>query len=182
MCAWTHAPAVLGFPYTPRFLGARCCLLCPFCFVSANYSSNFIGKVVAFMHMYPPKLKSFHARCTVVHDDHTQKKPYVHPMLDVLVSGCTDMALPHSDSCECLLHGRCVDVPTPQDVPHVYICAFCANTPNMRGGRMRYTGRTTAGAGGNGLIMGPPVTSASAAAAAAVASSPLAHKSFRSFR
>lgn len=91
-----------------------------------------------------------------------------------------------SDSCDCLLHGRCVDVPTPQDLPHVYICAFCANTPNMRGGRMRHTGRTNAGdgvRGGRGLATGAPVpSSAASAAAAAIASSPLAHKSFRSFR
>lgn len=87
----------------------------------------------------------------------------------------------HSDSCDHMLHGRCVDVPTPQDVPHVYICAFCANTPNMRGGRMRYTGRNQSdgggGGGGGGGMMGPP-----AALTAASASSPLAHKSFRSFR
>ena len=86
-----------------------------------------------------------------------------------------------SDSCEYLLHGRCVDVPAAQDVPHVYICAFCANTPNMRGGRMRYTRRnnSTGGlssGGDDGGMMGPPVS------AAVVASSPLAHKSFRSFR
>ncbi|KAI3400923.1 hypothetical protein diail_1130 [Diaporthe ilicicola] len=82
------------------------------------------------------------------------------------------------DSCDHMLHGRCVDVPTPQDVPHVYICAFCANTPNMRGGRMRYTGRNQSdgGGGGGGGMMGPPVLSA------ASVSSPLAHKSFRSFR
>ncbi|KAF3769847.1 hypothetical protein M406DRAFT_320076 [Cryphonectria parasitica EP155] len=74
---------------------------------------------------------------------------------------------------------------TPHDVPHVYICAFCANTPNMRGGRMRHTGRANAGAAGRGASskMGPPVSSgAAAAAAAAAASSPLAHKSGRSFR
>ncbi|KAG8156641.1 hypothetical protein KVR01_013432 [Diaporthe batatas] len=81
------------------------------------------------------------------------------------------------DSCDHMLHGRCVDVPTPQDVPHVYICAFCANTPNMRGGRMRYTGRNQSDGGGGGGMMGPP-----AALTAASASSPLAHKSFRSFR
>lgn len=90
------------------------------------------------------------------------------------------------DSCDHMLHGRCVDIPTPQDVPHVYICAFCANTPNMRGGRMRYTGRNQSdgGGGGGGGVggggdgrMGPP-----AALTAASASSPLAHKSFQSFR
>ncbi|KAK7740548.1 hypothetical protein SLS53_005392 [Cytospora paraplurivora] len=84
------------------------------------------------------------------------------------------------DSCEYLLHGRCVDLPSAQDVPHVYICAFCANTPNMRGGRTRFTGRnnSTEGLGvgiGDGL-MGPPVSAASSEG------SPLAHKSFRSFR
>ncbi|KUI65440.1 hypothetical protein VM1G_00289 [Cytospora mali] len=94
------------------------------------------------------------------------------------------------DSCEKMLHGRCIDLPTAQDVPHVYICAFCANTP-MRGGRLRYIGRNNstsglgsgaAGVGGDddhddeGGLMGPPVSSAVSA------SSPLAHKSFRSFR
>lgn len=84
------------------------------------------------------------------------------------------------DSCEHLLHGRCVDLPAAQDVPHVYVCAFCANTP-MRGGRLRYAGRnnSTAGLGGGGgdddIIMGPPVSAADSL-------SPLAHKSFRSFR
>lgn len=96
----------------------------------------------------------------------------------------TDIVMPPhcSDSCEYLLHGRCVDIPSVQDVPHVYICAFCANTPNMRGGRrMRFTGRNNSteglslGLGGDGL-MGPPVSAASSEG------SPLAHKSFRSFR
>lgn len=98
-----------------------------------------------------------------------------------LSSKVLNITLFHSDSCDHMLHGRCVDVPTPQDVPHVYICAFCANTPNMRGGRMRYTGRNQSdgggGGGGGGGMMGPP-----AALTAAPASSPLAHKSFRSFR
>lgn len=85
-----------------------------------------------------------------------------------------------SDSCEYLLHGRCVDLPAAQDVPHVYICAFCANTP-MRGGRLRYAGRNNStaglgnGGGDGGAIMGPP-------ASASASLSPLALKSFRSFR
>lgn len=48
-------------------------------------------------------------------------------------------------------------------MPPVYICAFCANTPNMRGGRIRDTGR-----GGMATLAHAP--------------SPLAHKSFKSFR
>ena len=56
------------------------------------------------------------------------------------------------------LHGRCINI-SKRTLPTVYICAFCANTPNMRGGRMR----------------GGPSQSGSAA-------SPLAHKSFKSFR
>ncbi|ROW12817.1 hypothetical protein VMCG_00437 [Cytospora schulzeri] len=85
------------------------------------------------------------------------------------------------DSCEYLLHGRCVDLPAAQDVPHVYICAFCANTP-MRGGRLRYASRNnnnTANLGNGGDddgMMGPPVS------VTAASLSPLAHKSFRSFR
>ncbi|KAE9379248.1 hypothetical protein N431DRAFT_155005 [Stipitochalara longipes BDJ] len=47
-----------------------------------------------------------------------------------------------------------------QCLPPVYICAFCAQTPNMRGGRIRDPARATAQIG----------------------SSPLAHKSFKSFR
>jgi len=57
-----------------------------------------------------------------------------------------------SESCEMWLHGRCINI-SKRNLPSVYICAFCANTPNMRGGRLRGS-----------------------------ASSPLAHKSFRSFR
>lgn len=48
-------------------------------------------------------------------------------------------------------------------MPPVYICAFCANTPNVRGGRVRDAG-------------GAPVVPSGHA------SSPLAHKSFKSFR
>lgn len=86
---------------------------------------------------------------------------------------------PCSDSCEYLLHGRCVDLHAVQDVPHVYICAFCANAP-MRGGRLRYASRSdsTAGLGNggdDGGLMGPPVSATGSL-------SPLAHKSFRSFR
>ena len=69
-----------------------------------------------------------------------------------------------SESCEMWLHGRCIGVSRRGDVPKVYICAFCANTPNMRGGRIRDTGRP--------LGAGPSLSSAS----------PLAHKSFKSFR
>ena len=65
------------------------------------------------------------------------------------------------------LHGRCINI-SRKTLPSVYICAFCANTPNMRGGRMRDHGR---GAG----TTGPPASSSAAA-------SPLAHKSFKSFR
>ena len=67
-----------------------------------------------------------------------------------------------SEACELWLHGRCINI-TRRDMPPVYICAFCANTPNMRGGRIRDTGR-------------------GAIAPMAHAPSPLAHKSFKSFR
>jgi hypothetical protein len=63
------------------------------------------------------------------------------------------------------LHGRCINI-SKRTLPSVYICAFCANTPNMRGGRMRDNGRSVS-------AMAPPSASAS---------SPLAHKSFKSFR
>ncbi|KAM7192687.1 PHD finger protein 20 [Naviculisporaceae sp. PSN 640] len=75
------------------------------------------------------------------------------------------------NSCEMQLHGRCVNM-TERDSASMYICAFCADTPNARqrmrvGGSSRNTGRRMAGAGG------PPTT----------LTSPLAHKSgFKYFR
>lgn len=69
----------------------------------------------------------------------------------------------YSEACELWLHGRCINI-TRRDMPPVYICAFCANTPNMRGGRIRDTGRS-------GM-----------AQSISHAPSPLAHKSFKSFR
>lgn len=73
-----------------------------------------------------------------------------------------DLANNHSESCEMWLHGKCINL-TKRSMPRVYICAFCANTPNMRGGRMRDTSRAS------GLGIAP-------------ASSPLASRSFKSFR
>lgn len=46
----------------------------------------------------------------------------------------------YSESCELWLHGQCINIPSKHMMPSVYICAFCANTPNMRGGRMRDRG------------------------------------------
>ncbi|KAK0722724.1 hypothetical protein B0T26DRAFT_230067 [Lasiosphaeria miniovina] len=66
------------------------------------------------------------------------------------------------ESCEMWSHGQCVNIPSERMMPSIYICAYCANTPNMRGGRIRDTGRISGGA------IGPR--------------SPLAHKSFKSFR
>ncbi|KAI1146585.1 hypothetical protein F4825DRAFT_188456 [Nemania diffusa] len=68
------------------------------------------------------------------------------------------------ESCEMWLHGKCVKI-TRQTLPRVYICAFCANTPNAHGVRGRGVQRNTGG----------PTSRASA-------TSPLAHKSARSFR
>ncbi|KAM3077306.1 hypothetical protein ACMFMG_006656 [Clarireedia jacksonii] len=42
------------------------------------------------------------------------------------------------ESCDNWLHGQCVNIDR-RSLPPVYICAFCAQTPNMRGGRMRET-------------------------------------------
>ena len=43
-------------------------------------------------------------------------------------------ANPHlSESCEHWQHSTCVKI-DPRELPKVYICAFCAQTPNMRGG------------------------------------------------
>lgn len=63
------------------------------------------------------------------------------------------------ESCDNWLHAECVGI-DHRSLPPVYVCAFCANTPNMRGGRIRDATRGTA----------------------QIASSPLAHKSFKSFR
>ncbi|KAI1812701.1 hypothetical protein GGS20DRAFT_578163 [Poronia punctata] len=68
------------------------------------------------------------------------------------------------ESCEMWLHGRCVKI-TRQTLPRVYICAFCANTPNAHGNRGRGMRRGT----GDSNHRNP-------------ATSPLAHKSLRSFR
>lgn len=62
------------------------------------------------------------------------------------------------------VHGKCVNI-AQRELPSIYICAFCANTPNMRGGRLRDNGRVSG-------AVGPPGSVAS----------PLAHKSLKSFR
>ncbi|KAB8296866.1 hypothetical protein EYC80_002275 [Monilinia laxa] len=64
------------------------------------------------------------------------------------------------ESCENWLHGQCVNIPDRRTLPKVYICAFCAQTPNMRNGRTRESSRDKRN----------------------LPSSPLAHKSFRSLR
>ncbi len=71
-----------------------------------------------------------------------------------------------SESCEMYVHGQCVSI-TRRTMPSIYICAFCANTPNMRGGRLRDNGRLS------GAVGPPPGPSLK---------SPLAHKSLKSFR
>ncbi|PMD58124.1 uncharacterized protein K444DRAFT_532479 [Hyaloscypha bicolor E] len=63
------------------------------------------------------------------------------------------------ESCDNWLHSECVGIDR-RSLPPVYICAFCAQTPNMRGGRIREQARANTQLG----------------------SSPLAHKSFKSFR
>ncbi|KAH8176354.1 PHD-finger domain-containing protein [Sarocladium implicatum] len=68
------------------------------------------------------------------------------------------------ESCEMWLHGRCINV-TRRTIPSVYICPFCSQTPNMRGGRMRDTGMRN-----DPLGIG------------AAAPSPLANRSMRTFR
>ncbi|KAI0114870.1 hypothetical protein F4814DRAFT_439960 [Daldinia grandis] len=68
------------------------------------------------------------------------------------------------ESCEMWLHGKCINI-TRQTHPSVYICAFCANTPNAHGMRGREIRRSMGGTN-------PRVP----------ATSPLAHKSFKSFR
>ncbi|OAA58584.1 3-isopropylmalate dehydrogenase leu2a [Niveomyces insectorum RCEF 264] len=68
--------------------------------------------------------------------------------------GPSDGFIVQCESCEFWLHGLCINI-TKRTLPSVYICAYCAETPNMRGVRM------------------PP---------AGAASSPLAHKSLKTFR
>lgn len=82
-----------------------------------------------------------------------------------------------SEACEMWLHGRCTKI-TRREMPPVYICAFCANTPNMRGGRLRDTGR----AGSSNVAMGSGMPSSSHGHGHGHGTSPLAHKSFKSFR
>lgn len=67
------------------------------------------------------------------------------------------------------VHGPCVSI-TQRTMPSIYICAFCSNTPNMRGGRLRDNGRLAVAAAA--AVGGPPGS----------ATSPLAHKSLKSFR
>ncbi|PHH88140.1 hypothetical protein CDD83_7927 [Cordyceps sp. RAO-2017] len=62
------------------------------------------------------------------------------------------------ESCEMWLHGKCINI-TRRTMPSVYICCFCAKTPNNGGRRCRESGL-----GIGGLL------------------SPLATKSFRTFR
>lgn len=70
---------------------------------------------------------------------------------------CRSMRLTQpSESCDMWLHGSCINI-SRQTLPTVFICAFCSNTPNMRGGRIR----------GNGPVLGPS------------RASPLARKAFR---
>ncbi|KAH9883558.1 hypothetical protein F4778DRAFT_775158 [Xylariomycetidae sp. FL2044] len=75
-----------------------------------------------------------------------------------------DGYLVQCESCEYWLHGKCINI-TRQTLPRVYICAFCADTPNAHGMRGREIRRNMGGSN-------PQIS----------ATSPLAHKSFRSFR
>ncbi|CZR54431.1 uncharacterized protein PAC_04315 [Phialocephala subalpina] len=65
------------------------------------------------------------------------------------------------EACENWLHAECVGIDR-RSLPPVYVCAFCAQTPNMRGGRIRETNKANTHS--------------------RISSSPLAHKSFKSFR
>jgi hypothetical protein len=75
-----------------------------------------------------------------------------------------DDLLIQCESCEMYVHGQCVSI-THRTLPSIYICAFCANTPNLRGGRVRDNGRAPGATGPPGSV-----------------TSPLAHKSLKSFR
>src|SRR5512140_2496102 len=60
----------------------------------------------------------------------------------LLFKSCQANGNENSASCEMYLHGQCVNV-TEQTMPSIYICAFCANTPNLRGGRIRDNGHVS---------------------------------------
>ena len=87
---------------------------------------------------------------------------------------------PSSESCEMLLHGRCINI-TRQTQPRVYICAFCADTPNAHVGRGRDMKRAATTAAGAGAGTSGPGTNMNGNPRGAVPP-PLTHKSFRSFR
>ncbi|KAK8082460.1 hypothetical protein PG996_001241 [Apiospora saccharicola] len=76
----------------------------------------------------------------------------------------TDGFMVQCESCDMWLHGKCINI-SRRTMPSVYICGFCANTPNARAARTRDPGNR--GTGGPGRIS---------------LASPLAHKAFRSFR
>lgn len=50
------------------------------------------------------------------------------------------------ESCEMWLHGKCVNI-SRRTMPSVYICGYCANTPNVAGRRaqQQHSGRTSNG-------------------------------------
>ncbi|KXJ94777.1 hypothetical protein Micbo1qcDRAFT_46426 [Microdochium bolleyi] len=73
-----------------------------------------------------------------------------------------DAYMVQCESCEMYLHGKCINI-TRQTHPKVYICAYCANTSNAQAHTSRDPRKH-----GNSMPR--------------VASSPLAHKSFQSFR
>ncbi|KAH8673749.1 hypothetical protein BX600DRAFT_508985 [Xylariales sp. PMI_506] len=75
----------------------------------------------------------------------------------------SDGLMVQCESCENWLHGKCTNI-SQRTLPSVYICAFCANTPNAHGLRGRSGGRNTSGPARRSNM------------------SPLAHKSFKSFR
>ncbi|KAK0621274.1 hypothetical protein B0T17DRAFT_282238 [Bombardia bombarda] len=94
-----------------------------------------------------------------------------------------DNFLVQCESCEMWLHTRCVDI-TERTRPSIYICAFCADTPHARGGKMRHNNHNNNinnNNSSNGHGHGRSHSNGRGAQGGGVglATSPLAHKSYK---
>lgn len=125
---------------------------------ASNMNENFIPRPVS--RLTPSPLKTSQLRSQSTERGHRIR--CVCNTANNHINGNSYMV--QCESCEMWLHGKCINI-TRQTHPSVYICAFCANTPNAHGMRGREIRRSMGGTN-------PRVP----------ATSPLAHKSFKSFR